>query len=87
MIYPACKAQITLLMVREVTILAKYSDFLDIFSKKSVTELLKHFVINKHSINLELSKQPSYSPIQSLVPIKLKILKTYININLANSFI
>lgn len=37
--------------------------------------------------NLEKSKQPSYEPIYSLGLIKLKILKIYIEANLANNFI
>ena len=35
----------------------------------------------------EKGKEPSYGPIYSLGLIELKTLKTYINTNLANSFI
>ena len=43
--------------------------------------------INKHAIKLINGKQPSYRPIYSLGPVKLKIIKTYIQTNLANGFI
>lgn len=57
-IYPACKAQITLLMVEKVTIPAKYLNYLDLFSKKSVVKLSKYSNINKLVINLKPDKQP-----------------------------
>lgn len=56
LICPTCEAQISLLVAEKVIILTKYSDFSDIFSKKSVAELLKRSDINKHSIDLELGK-------------------------------
>lgn len=40
-IYLARKAQISLVLVEEVTILIKCVDFVDVFSKKSVKVLLK----------------------------------------------
>ena len=40
-IYPARKALMALLLAKEVTVLAKYLDFIDIFSKKSANVLLK----------------------------------------------
>lgn len=52
----AWKAQIALLVVKKVTVLAKYLDYSNIFSKKSVVELSKHSDINEHSINLESDK-------------------------------
>ena len=88
-IHLAHKAQIALLKADEalVTIPTKYSDFTNVFSKKSVVELLEHTKINNHAIDLEEDKQPPYGPIYSLGPVKLKILKTYIKTNLANGFI
>lgn len=62
-------------------------DYTDVFSKKSTKELLEYFKINKHSINLEPDKQLPYEPIYSLGSVELETLKTYIEINLANSFI
>ena len=50
-------------------------------------ELLKNTRINKHTIELEEGKQLFFGPIYSLEPIELKILKTYIETNLANGFI
>ena len=43
--------------------------------------------INEHAIKLQEGKQPPYGPIYNLGPIKLNTLKTYIETNLANSFI
>ena len=50
-------------------------------------ELSKYSSINDYSINLEKSNQLLPKPIYSLRPIELEIFKTYIKINLANSFI
>ena len=43
--------------------------------------------INKYTIKLMDSKQPSYGPIYSLGPVELKNFKTYIETPLANGFI
>ena len=43
--------------------------------------------INKYTIQLQKSKQPSYSPIYSLDLVELKTLKNYIKTNLVNGFI
>lgn len=86
-IYPAWKAQIALLLTEKVTVLTKYLNFANIFSKKSAVELFKKLEINKYVIDLELNKQPFYGPIYSLRPIELETLKTYIKINLANDFL
>ena len=50
-------------------------------------ELPKNFKINKYAIELEKSKQPLFGSIYSLESVELKTLKTYIKINLTNSFI
>ena len=57
-IHPARKAQIVLLKADEapVTILTKYSDFTNIFSKKSAVEPPEHTKINTCTIDLEESK-------------------------------
>ena len=83
------KVQITALIAYKVpiTIPAEYSDFEDVFSKKSVTILPEYIEINMHVSDLQKSKQLSYGPIYSLKPVELKILKTYIKTNLANGFI
>ena len=81
------KAEIPLLDVKEVTIPSKYADYTDVFSPDSVAELPEHTGINDHPINLIDDKQLLYSPIYSLGPVELEMLKTYIETNLANSFI
>ena len=86
-IYLARKTQITLLLVKKVTVPAKYLDFANIFLKKFVNIILKQTGVNKHAIKLEKGKQSPYGPIYSLKLVELKTFKTYIKTNLANSFI
>ena len=50
-------------------------------------KLPKNTEMSEHAIKLEENKQLLFSPIYSLKPVELEILKTYIKINLANSFI
>lgn len=76
-----------MLLTEKVAVLAKYSNFIDVFLKNLAAELSKHSDINKYSIELKPGKQPSSRPIYSLGPVELEIFKTYININLANDFI
>ena len=68
-------------------ILAKYFDYSNIFLAKNAIEFLENIKINKHTLKLKKNKQLSFAPIYSLGPVKLKTLKTYIKINLANDFI
>ena len=86
-IHPAWKAQIASPVAEKVTVPAKYSDFADVFSKKSEEVLPEQIGINKHAIKLEDDKEPPYGPIYSLGPVELETLKTYIKTNLANGFI
>ena len=88
-IYLAQKAQITLLSIKEISkiILAKYLDFANIISKELDVELFERFSIFKHTINLGKDKQLSRWRIYGLEWIELVTFKTYIKINLANSFI
>ena len=86
-IYPARKAQLALLLAKKVTMPTKYSDFADVFLEKSANVLLERTKANKHAIKLEEGKQPSYEPIYSLGLVEFEIFKTYIKINLSNSFI
>lgn len=55
-IYSIWEVQIVLLVAKKVTVLAKYSDFANIFSKKLAAKLSKRFEIIKHTINLEFNK-------------------------------
>ncbi len=71
----------------EVTVPAEYSDFADVFSKKSAAVLPERTDLNEHAIELREGKQPPYGPIYSLRPVELETLKTYIETNLANGFI
>ena len=86
-LFLAKEAQIALLLAKKVTILAKFSDFTDIFLEKSANILQEQIGVNEHAIKLEEGKQPPYRPIYSLRPVEFKILKTYIKTNLANGFI
>ena len=86
-IHPAQKAQIALLITKEVTVLEEYLDFADIFLKKSAEILPECKGINEYTIKLQKDKQPLYGPIYSLGPVELETLKTYIMTYLANSFI
>ena len=86
-IYLAQKAQIALLLAEKVTVLTKYSDFANVFSKELAKVLPKRTGISEDAIELENGKQPPYGPIYSLGPVELETLKTYIKINLANGFI
>lgn len=76
-----------LLVAKEVTILAKYSDFANIFSEKYAVKLSKRLDINKHLIDLEPGKKPYYGSIYSQGLVELETFKIYIQTNLANSFI
>ena len=66
---------------------AEYLDFADVFSPGLASEFHKQLGINNHIIKLVNGQQPSYGPIYSLRPVELKILKAYIETNLANGFI
>ena len=86
-IHSSCQAQVTVLTSEKTGIPAEYSDFSNVFSSDSAVELPEHTKINDHPINQLDDKQPPYGPIYSLKPIELKMLKTYIEANLANDFI
>lgn len=60
---------------------------MDIFSPDFATKLLEHIKINNHPINLVKDQPPFYKPIYSPEVVKQESLKTYIKINLGNSFI
>lgn len=75
------------LLVKKNSVSKEYTNFLDIFFKKSMVIFLNCLNINKYTINLELSKQSPYRLIYNLGFIELKTLKTYIEANLINKFI
>ena len=72
---------------KKITVLAKYSDFANIFLKKLVEVLLKQIVIINYAIELKESNQLFFGLIYSLDPMELKIFQIYIKKNLANNFI
>ena len=86
-IYLAQKAQIVLLLAKEVTVLVEYTHFTNVFSKKSAEMLLEQTSINKYTIKFEEGKQSPYESIHSLELMELQTFKTYIKTNLANGFI
>ena len=83
------EAQVGTLLFDEapITVLAEYSNYNNIFSAENAVNLPEITGMNKHAIKLEESKQPPFGPIYSLELVELEMLKTYIEINLANSFI
>ena len=88
-IHPSRRPQIFGLITKEALtkVPAEYLDFADVFSLDLASELLKYTRINNHAIKLVDCQQPPYWPIYSLGSVKLKTLKAYIEINLANGFI
>ena len=85
-IHLSYQAQVAVLTSEETGILAKYSNFSNVFSTASAVELPEYTRINNHFINLLDDKQLPYGPIYSLRLVELEILKTYIKANLASSF-
>ena len=88
-VHPFRRSQISGLIAKEasIKILAKYSDYADVFFPDLTFKLSRHTGINNHAIKLVESQQLPYGPIYSLKPVELKTLKTYIETNLANRFI
>ena len=86
-IHPARKTLLALLLTKRVTVLTKYLDFANVFSKKSANLLSKRIGANEHAIKQEEGQQPPYGSIYSLGPVEFKMFRTYIETNLANGFI
>lgn len=84
-----CKAQIGSLKADETlpSVTCKYVDFVNIYSKNLAIKLSKYTRINSYAIKLVESQQTPYRSSYSLGLVKLKILKSYIETNLATSFI
>ncbi len=87
--HPSRRAQIAHLKADKASskVPNEYADFIDVFSPKLATEPPEHTGINDYAIELVDDWQLLYSPIYSLGPVELEILKAYIKNNLANSFI
>ena len=65
----------------------EYSNYSNVFSAENVAELSENTGMNQHAIKLKKGKQPPFGLIYSLGLVELEMLKTYIETNLANSFI
>ena len=81
------EAQVVSLLIEEVKISDKYSNFTNVFSKEKTLVLPERSELNEHTIDLENGKQPPYRPIYSLDLVELKTLKTYIETHLKIGFI
>jgi hypothetical protein len=64
---------------------AKYSEFVEVFSKAKAEALPPHRSID-HAIDMESGYKPPYGRIYNLSEVKLRTLKAYIETNLANGF-
>ena len=80
-------AQIVSLLVKEVEIPDKYSDFTNVFLEEKALVLPECSKLNEHIIDLEDNKQPLYGSIYSLGLVSLETLKTYIETHLKTGFI
>lgn len=76
-----------MLFNKNIKILAKYLDFLNIFSKDKTLVLPDSTKLNQYTIKLQEDKQLFYKSIYSLGLIEPKTLKIYIKTNLDNGFI
>ena len=87
--HPLRKTQIAHLKADKalIKVSSKYAYFVDIFLLKLAAELSKYMRINDYAIKLIDDWQPLYNFIYNLGLVKLEILKTNIENNLANSFI
>lgn len=70
-----------------IIILIEYSNYSNIFSAKIIEKFSRYTRINDHIIELEKDKQSLFKLIYSLDLVELEMLKIYIEIKLANSFI
>ena len=86
-IYLSCQVSVALLTSKEIGIPTKFSNFFKVFSSDSVAKLPEYTEFDDHPIDLLDNKQPPYSPIYSLGPVKLETFKTFIKANFASSFI
>ena len=59
-IHPTQKAQIALLLAKEIIVLAEYTSFANIFSEKLAVVLPEQTSINEHTIKLVEGKQPPF---------------------------
>lgn len=89
-IYPFYRVQLAFFFVNDAftVVFSEYADFIDVyFLAEFAVKLSEYIEINNHPIDKVDGQQPPYRLIYRLKLIKLEILKTYIEINLVNSFI
>lgn len=88
-VYPLQAVQIAVLQWHKALtkILAKYADYVDIFSVDLAMVFSKTTNIIKHIIKFIKDKQLPYSPIYTLSLVKLEILKVHIKTHLKIGFI
>ena len=88
-IYLAKNTRIFLKNIKNIlnSITAKDLDFINMFLKNLTIKLFNCLNIKKYIIDKKNYKQLLYKPIYSIRLIELKMLKTYIKINLMNKFI
>ena len=67
-----------------IAIPLQFFNYSNIFLAKNAVKLLLYIKINDHTIKTKKDKQLFFSPIYSLRPVELEILKTFIEINLVN---
>jgi len=77
---------ITLSSLLYIPFPAVYSEFVDVFSKAKAETLVLHHSID-HAIDLEPGFKLPYGRIYNLSGFELRMLKAYIETNLANGFI
>lgn len=65
----------------------KYFEYVDVFLLNPMIGLLEHIGMNNYTIKLKKGKQSFDYLIYSLRPVRLEILKTYIEIHLKTGFI
>ena len=83
------KTQVRALIFDEafIIVLTKYFDYNNVFLVENIVRLSKYTGITNYTIKLEKNKQIFFGSIYCLKPIKLEILKIYIEINITNNFI
>lgn len=79
--------KIQVILLTNVEIFTKYSNFSNVFFLNYAIELLKHTKIHNYLIHLQNDKQLLYRLIHSLKLVDLEIIKIYIKANLIRSFI
>ena len=89
LVYFKIQAQVEALIFNKapIEVPAEYSNYSNVFSAENAVELLENTEMNEYAIKLKKGKYVPFGPIYRLKPAKLEILKTYIKIYLANSFI